>query len=433
MKYDVKNVFGCNEQVPKNCPTFFEREVHKQFKNALISKNIIVVYGESKQGKTWTIEKYCPNQCRIGCTNDMELLRLKVSILEKLGLPFETGHYERVTTFEKEREGGISTSFKAVSLKHGRKKSNSTRETLTGDYQTINIDDNNAYINAIKQIIRERWIVLDNFHYLDPEIQRQFCSMLKEFNYHNIKIIILGVWKESSRISALAPDLGNRCVHIDIGTWSNQELEQVCNQGEKALNIKFSEEIIQYSVGKCANNIGIFKDFLEQLCLSWDIHQTQKTIKTLNNLSSAQGIIQKYVTNEFINPLRDRLRNLAIPSRVRKEAKHVRERIVLALLQLLIDKDVSVIRNGILLSDVLAQIEREYCYSSILKLSRSNIVQELGVLHKRGETRGAIGNFIPLFYFDKSNNKVFILEPNLFVIKSIFPQEISGFIDYIKG
>lgn len=71
--YSLGEVFGCPEQPPQNCPTFLIRQVHQEFQNALSAYNIIVVYGESRQGKTWTIEKYCLNQIRIGCNASMDI------------------------------------------------------------------------------------------------------------------------------------------------------------------------------------------------------------------------------------------------------------------------------------------------------------------------------------------------------------------------
>jgi len=76
-KYDLCDVFGCPEQPPQNCPTFLERKIHKRFLNATKSYNIIVVYGESRQGKTWTIDRYCPSQMRIGCTASMDIRQIK--------------------------------------------------------------------------------------------------------------------------------------------------------------------------------------------------------------------------------------------------------------------------------------------------------------------------------------------------------------------
>ena len=72
-EYKLIDTFGCTERPSVSCPTFLERKVHTQFLNAVQSYNIIVVYGESRQGKTWTIERYCPNQLRIGCNAAMDI------------------------------------------------------------------------------------------------------------------------------------------------------------------------------------------------------------------------------------------------------------------------------------------------------------------------------------------------------------------------
>lgn len=49
--YTLLDTFGCPECPPQDCPTFLERNVHRNFQNALKSYNIIVVFGESRQGK----------------------------------------------------------------------------------------------------------------------------------------------------------------------------------------------------------------------------------------------------------------------------------------------------------------------------------------------------------------------------------------------
>ena len=85
-EYSLVDTFGCSECPPQNCPTFLERNVHRKFQNALQCYNIIVVYGESRQGKTWTIERYCPRQLRIGCTSAMTFDQIKIEMLHIIGL-----------------------------------------------------------------------------------------------------------------------------------------------------------------------------------------------------------------------------------------------------------------------------------------------------------------------------------------------------------
>lgn len=83
-EYSLMDTFGCPECPPQNCPTFLERDVHQKFQNAIKSYNIVVVYGESRQGKTWTIERYCPAQLRIGCNASMTVEQLKKEMLNLL-------------------------------------------------------------------------------------------------------------------------------------------------------------------------------------------------------------------------------------------------------------------------------------------------------------------------------------------------------------
>lgn len=72
----------------------------------------------------------------------------------------------------------------------------------------MDLDNITQFVSAIKKKLKDEYIVLDNFHYLNPEVQRQFCSMLKEFNYENIKVIIIGVWKEASKNNFISSRFG---------------------------------------------------------------------------------------------------------------------------------------------------------------------------------------------------------------------------------
>lgn len=132
---------------------------------------------------------------------------------------------------------------------------------LTTTYETVDLSKNHDFLETIKKNSQGKYFVFDNFHYLSPIVQQQFCSLLKEFNYQGIRIIIVGVWKDASRITARAPDLLNRCAHIDIGTWSNNELREVSSKEAKALNIDIAPEANELFIRCAANNVGIFKDF----------------------------------------------------------------------------------------------------------------------------------------------------------------------------
>lgn len=416
-RYTLRDVFGCPEQPPQDCPTFLQRNVHQDFQNALSSYNIIVVYGESRQGKTWTIEKYCSNQIRIGCNSSMDIQQIKKDMLHAINVEIReiehsvteeysagTNAYTEVGTSLLSKAGGNATTAVAHS------------ETIKTTYPTVSIESTEEFLDAVETGSRNKVFVFDNFHYLAPQVQQEFCSLLKEFNYRGIRIIIVGVWKESSRITALAPDLVNRCAHIDIGSWSEDELQQVVELGEKALNVKISDEIIALFKRCCANNIGIFKDFLQKFCQANRVYETQKLCVHLKDENTAKSAADMIV-REAYSPLRDRLKNLATPQRARKDSKHVRQKIVAAILKLIIQMDNHSTQSGLNAADIQIEVNRICKQKGQSVIPSSNIIQELGNLHTREENRATSQNFIPLFYFDKSNRKILVIEPTIYVIK----------------
>lgn len=430
--YNMIDTFGCPECPPQDCPTFLERSVHQKFQNAIKSYNIIVVYGESRQGKTWTIERYCPAQLRIGCNASMNVDQLKKEMLHVVGLDVHTVEH---SVTEEYSEGCTASSSigseMLISAGMDATLSSAHRETLTTTYDTVDLTKNNDFLDAIKQNSSGKYFVFDNFHYLPPVVQQQFCSLLKEFNYQGIKIIIVGVWKDASRITALAPDLLNRCAHIDVGTWSVEELETVCERGSRALNIEIDSETKAMFIRCAANNIGIFKDFLQKYCQEFSVYQTQISPKILSNSSSTIKVAEE-VISEAYTPLHDRIINLAMPQRDRKDSKRMRLKIVIAVLRLIVEDTDAKTQIGIHLNtiknklDILCQEWEEDL------IGISNLTQELGLIHLREENRQTGVNFIPLFYFDKANKKLLILEPTVYVLKEYNYRLLSDIADELE-
>lgn len=428
--YSLIDTFGCTEVPPQDCPTFLERSVHRQFKNALKSYNIIVVYGESRQGKTWTIERYCPNQLRIGCNAEMDIRALKEEMLHLVNtevLQVEhtiTDEYSEGESSSAVIEGGmhadtqlgISGQLKS-SAGLDTSASHAHKETVKTSYPTVDMTSSAEFVDVIKAKSNGKFFVFDNFHYLHPSVQQQFCSLLKEFNYKGIKIIIVGVWKDASRITSLASDLLNRCQHIDIGSWNDEELEMVVEKGEQALNIEIAGKAKELYKTCCAKNIGIFKDFLQKYCQRFDIEQTQSAKKVLDSVETARDVANEVVLEAF-KPLRDRAVNLALPQRVKKDSKHMRQKIVIAIMELIVNNDIEIIQQGIGINSIAAQIDKLCEELGDEKINISNLTQELGLIHLREENRQTGSNFIPLFFYDRSNKKLLVIEPTIYEIKA---------------
>lgn len=431
-EYTLFDTFGCPECPPQDCPTFLERAVHKKFQNAIMSYNIIVVYGESRQGKTWTIERYCPAQLRIGCDASMTVDQIKKEMLHVVGLGI---HKVEHSITEEYAEGSSASSCVGmemlISAGIDTSASSSHSETIKTTYDTVDLTKNVEFLEAVKQNSEGKYYIFDNFHYLHPTVQQQFCSLLKEFNYQGIKIIIVGVWKDASRITALAPDLLNRCAHVDIGTWTEDELGIVAERGAQALNIGFDSDAVSLFARCASHNIGIFKDLLHKYCQEFSVEGTQKTKKTITNKDATLKVAKEVISEAYI-PLHDRIINLAMPQRERKESKRMRLKIVITALRLIVQDETTKTQNGIHLSAIKEKLD-ELCRAwGEDGIGISNLTQELGLLHMREENRQTGMNFIPLFYFDKANKKLLILEPTIYVIKEYNESLLTDIADELE-
>lgn len=413
-QYRLRDVFGCGERPSKCCPTYFERKVHRKFQTELRNFNIVVVYGESRQGKTWMVDRYCPNQIRVGCNSAFTLNGLKKQMVQSSGTKIRNVSESYSSSSTAKMKGGVGVK-NPVGIEIGGGTSETVTKTTSSTSLNVNIDNQDEFLNAIKRNSRDRVFIFDNFHYLSPKVQQEFCALLKELNYHDIRVVIIGVWRDASKITALAPDLVNRCAQIDVGAWTDEELKEVLRLGESALNVEIPLPRAGALLRDCAQNIGIFKDLLNKFCISSGIEKTSREKVVLGEVACLKESI-KEVMEDAATPLHDRLMNLALPLRDRKDSKQIRLKIVICVLELLIRRHVKIGRAGILLSDIHDELDKFQSARKDDAIGVSNLTQELGCLHLREENRQTDFNFIPIFYFDKVNKKLLVIEPTVYAL-----------------
>ena len=215
----------------------------------------------------------------------------------------------------------------------------------------------------------------------------------------------------------MAPDLVNRCEHIDIGSWKPEELDLVTQNGERALNVSVGKDAQSRFKECCANNIGIFKTFLLKYVQSYGIYETQRQKVLLDDQQKLNYVMDEAI-QEVYAPLSDRIKNLALPQRHRKDSKRLRMKIIIAILELIRDLNIDKTQNGIPFENIRQGVDRFCDRANENRIDISNIAQELGVLHEREENRQTGSNFIPLFYYDKANRKLLVIEPTLYEIRA---------------
>jgi len=270
----TSDVFGIARGLPLN---YVERpSADETLVESLTREKHVVIFGSSKQGKT-SLRKHALNDeeyILVQCSNKWDIAEINSAILKRAG-------YEITQSNEKSASGkskifaGIKTVFGFGSAEGGAEHVEERGTKTTSTPLQLDPEDVNDIIQALDAINFNKFIVLEDFHYLPIETQKDFSIALKAYHESSkLCFIIIGVWLEEDRLTLYNGDLKNRLFTINADKWESGELLQVIEKGEKILNIKFSPAFKTELLSECFNNVYIVQEACYQCCQENKIYRT---------------------------------------------------------------------------------------------------------------------------------------------------------------
>ena len=272
---NTKDVFGIQRDLPLN---YIERDADEIFKDALDRKHHVVIFGSSKQGKTCLRKKNLNSEeyIVVHCDNKMDLYNLNVNILKQAGFTVQVSETKSISGKAKVKVGFGWNLFGKANFEselEGEKGNEKEFKQLE-----LDPDDVNDIIQALKSLDFNKYIIIEDFHYLKDETQVDFAIELKAFHENSdLTFIVVGVWLEENRLIALNGDLSGRIKSVNADEWTNENLFSLINDGEVLLNISIPEHNKKQLIEKSLNNVYIVQEACYQLCKINKIEQTQET------------------------------------------------------------------------------------------------------------------------------------------------------------
>ena len=273
--------------------------VDDNFIAALKADKQIVVYGASKQGKTALTRRYLPyeNNIVVQLTPKFEVEDVYRTVLRAAGVSLEettvSGQTGELGATGKigfraliPLLGGADTSAE-VTGKQG------TSETKTYREIPFNLSLAQDISNLLNEVGNKRTIILENFHYLNDEKQKQLAFDLRTFQELGVRFVILGVWREKNRLSQFNGDLLDRVHEVPVEPWLSDDFEKVARKGEGELNIVISNDLLNSCKAASFSSIGVFQELLKQTCLAADVHETQAVQTIVDNSFCFEAAIKK--------------------------------------------------------------------------------------------------------------------------------------------
>jgi hypothetical protein len=278
-------VFGIAASVPVY--TYVDRAgLDGRFTYLVGQDRHLVIHGASKQGKTILRKKNLPeNNCLIvQCGANSGRDRIYLEILRQLGSHIPT-EVSRNLTLGAEGQSKVSGQLKLPLVASGEAEleGGGSVEIESGTVLTpVGIDPGS--LGYVAQEIKRsgKKVVIEDFHYLSEQEKINLAFDLKAFWDSQVFFIIIGIWADQNLLTYYNGDLSGRIEEIDI-RWSAEELEQVLQQGAKALNISFNPDIKKEIIEDANQNVGLLQRIAEKYCYELGIYKKDLTEKILEN------------------------------------------------------------------------------------------------------------------------------------------------------
>ena len=290
-QYHRNDIFGTVRDLPEN---YVERElVDDKLLDMLERDKHTVIYGSSKQGKT-CLRKHCiPEEDRteVHCSNKWDLEQLMGAILKKAGYKIERSETKTITGRYKiiaKLKSGFFSGGGEAEVERSKEK---VRESLELDPSDVN-----DVIRALNNIDFDKYIILEDFHYMSEETQEDFAVALKAIHENSdLVFIIVGVWLEENRLISLNGDLRDRVNSVNADKWKQEKLIEVIERGEEYLNIEFDGDFKKEITDNCHESVSIVQKTCQTVCEEEGIKQTQEELQTIAEDIKAIEVVREVV------------------------------------------------------------------------------------------------------------------------------------------
>jgi len=272
-KHKTADVYGIGRDLPLNYVA--RAAVDEAFVANLTRDKHVVIYGSSKQGKT-SLRKHClrdDDYIVVHCSNKWEVADLHAAILKRAG--FEVTQSSTRTVAGKNKiVASLKAAFLGIGVETGGDKETSKSDAVTTKPLELDPEDVNDIIAALQGFTK--FIVLEDFHYLPIETQKDFSVALKAFHEQSrLCFVIVGVWLDESRLTVYNGDLTGRVVAINADAWSKDELGHVIAAGEALLNVSFTQAFKTALLAGCLDSVYVVQECCYQACIQLGVHFTQ--------------------------------------------------------------------------------------------------------------------------------------------------------------
>ncbi len=238
--------------------TYVDRQefhVERNLARAIAAPNQVAsLAGPTKTGKTVLCRKVLGDReyVWIDAGEVHSIDELWNAVRSELNLPNETTSAEETSNGI---EGGLTTPIASAKGSRLRKRTQVEKRVVS----TIS--------EALDALTSENIIlVIDDFHYLDPETRTAFMRNVKGAVFNGLKVLLLSVTHRAFDAIKAESELTGRFISVVLPNWTSEELQQIPRLGFEALVVYYKDALIARLAQESQDSPFLMQKFCWEIC-----------------------------------------------------------------------------------------------------------------------------------------------------------------------
>lgn len=120
----------------------------------------------------------------------------------------------------------------------------------------------------------DKLLLVDDFQYINTDAQQSIIRSLKSLVYEGISVVLLAVPHRACDPVNVEREMEGRFRHLEIPSWSSEELSEIPQRGFPKLNVSVPPKIVDVIVENSFGNPLLCQEICSQLCIRHKIYKT---------------------------------------------------------------------------------------------------------------------------------------------------------------
>jgi hypothetical protein len=269
--------------------------------------SIISVTGQTKSGKTVLCRKVVPEKA---IWLEAGQIQSEAEFWDQAAFKLNLSQIVTKSQTEEQTGGGageVGASFN-IGLASVTTKSGGTIQAKSGKTSSSTWSCNNK-LQVLEHLLNgDRPLIIDDFHYLNQDIQRSIVQSLKAEVYKGLTVILLSVPHRAFDPVNVEREMQGRFSHIEIPMWSEDDLSEIAGAGFRELKVVCLDDIVRLFAKESFGSPLLMQSFCSNLCLTNDIYEACDNDLPLSPLQEQITSIFSEVSQNFGFPTYQTLR-----------------------------------------------------------------------------------------------------------------------------